>query len=120
MSNNIFYYNQSVDLRVINTSCNGFTNSLDVLVESPADAYTGSGDTGLDPGFSGVFNYHLSPYSQLIDRGTTSPVGGLTDYDLDGLPRVNGDEVDIGCYELPLIFADNFETGLLNEWSNYP
>jgi hypothetical protein len=117
LSNNIFYHNESVDLRTINTNCSGVTNNLDVLVESPADAYTGSGDISLAPQFAGLFNYHLSPLSPLIDAGTDDPVGGLTTHDLDGLQRVNGAAVDIGCYELQLIFTDGFESGDVAKWS---
>ncbi len=118
ISNNIFYHNESIDLRTINTSCSGVTNSLDVLSESPADAYTGSGDIASAPLFAGLFNYHLSPGSPLIDAGTDDPVGGLTTHDLDGAPRISGAAVDIGCYELPLIFADGFESGDTGSWSH--
>lgn len=117
LSNNIFYHNESIDLQTINTSCSGFTNNLNVLRESPADAYTGSGDISAAPHFEGLLNYHLSLSSPLIDQGTDNPEGGLTDTDLDGLQRVSGPAVDIGCYEFPLIFADGFESNSTASWS---
>jgi hypothetical protein len=49
--------------------------------------------------FAGNGNFRLSSTSPLIDRGHDNAAGGMTDVDLDGLPRVVGPAVDIGAYE---------------------
>jgi hypothetical protein len=71
-------------------------------------------------------DYHLGASSPCIDAGSDGAPypGDLPTYDFEGDPRVmdgNGDQiatVDIGADELPLIFADGFETGNHEAWSD--
>ena len=57
-----------------------------------------------DHSTGGDSNYHLQPFSELIDRGTASHSFGSTTYyapadDFDGVPRPQRSGYDIGAYE---------------------
>ncbi|MBK6726489.1 MAG: hypothetical protein IPG63_04375 [Xanthomonadales bacterium] len=63
-----------------------------------------------NPDFVDPFDddYRLLPESPLRNAGHTPFV--LTDRDLDGLPRINGADVDIGAYESRVeLFSDGFD-----------
>ena len=63
-----------------------------------------------NPDFVDPFDgdYRLLPNSPLRNAGHTPFV--LTERDLDGLPRINGNSVDIGAYESRVeLFSDGFE-----------
>jgi len=63
-----------------------------------------------NPDFVDPFDgdYRLLPTSPLRNAGHTPFV--LTELDLDGLPRINGADVDIGAYESRVeLFSDGFE-----------
>ena len=98
-----------------------FGNGTSDLVTTGSVA-SGSNLIGIDPLFSnpGGLDYRLRAGSPGIDTGDNSPPGGLWSFDLDGNPRVINGIVDIGCYEGPavVIFADDFESGDLEEWSS--
>ncbi|HEY3914096.1 MAG TPA: right-handed parallel beta-helix repeat-containing protein, partial [Verrucomicrobiae bacterium] len=68
------------------------------LVEN-LGALAGSNNIAFDPLFAGESsnNYRLSFYSPAINAGLTT---GLDATDLDGNPRVVGNSVDMGAYEL--------------------
>ncbi|MFK8017763.1 MAG: choice-of-anchor Q domain-containing protein [Gammaproteobacteria bacterium] len=52
----------------------------------------------VDPLFSGVSDFSLSPGSPLVDAGT-SAAPGVSSLDLDGAPRVQGPAIDLGALE---------------------
>ena len=59
-------------------------------------------------------DYRLAADSPLIDAGTDTPAGGIAEFDLDGVARIEGAHIDIGAYErTPVnaeqIFADGFD-----------
>jgi len=70
-----------------------------------------------DPQFANpaTGDYHLQPGSPCADEGQSSDVTA----DYDGVPRPQGDGVDIGAFELApgLIFFDGFESGDTTAWS---
>jgi hypothetical protein len=51
----------------------------------------------------------LRPSSPARDAGTNSPLGGAAALDLDGKPRVQGGRIDLGAYEIPVVFRSGFE-----------
>ncbi|MGD9126967.1 MAG: right-handed parallel beta-helix repeat-containing protein [Planctomycetia bacterium] len=53
---------------------------------------------GVDPGFVGGGDYHLTEGSPAINAGNNEEAAGI-DYDLDGKSRVIYEVVDIGAYE---------------------
>jgi hypothetical protein len=56
--------------------------------------------TGLDPRFVNTTtpDLHLQPTSPAIDKGQELPETGRVD--IDGLPRVKGEAIDIGAAEI--------------------
>jgi hypothetical protein len=62
----------------------------------------------VDPRFA-TDGIRLRPSSPARDAGTNSPLGGASAVDLDGRPRVQGARMDLGAYEIPVIFDDGFE-----------
>ncbi len=58
----------------------------------------GTGNLSDDPQFvAGAGDYHLLSSSPCVDAGTNTYAGGA--FDMDGVERILGDAVDIGCYE---------------------
>lgn len=72
----------------------------------------GAGTIQADPLFANpaLGNYRLQPMSPAVDTGDNTPPGTTLSFDVDGLPRVVHNRVDLGAYELPdFIFADGFD-----------
>lgn len=115
LSNNILWSNDSYDL--------SFTNSAMWLENNDIGSYDGvpdpgsSGNLSVDPEFTATSNYRLTVDSPLLDQGTDTVPGGLPATDLDGMARVQSDQVDIGAYEIPLIFLSHFEAVDLGDWT---
>lgn len=63
---------------------------------TPVDSATNQSDAPLFVDDAGA-DFHEAALSPTIDAGLTEATTG--DFDLDGAPRVQGDEVDIGAYE---------------------
>ena len=119
-SNNIFWANNpdgldgTFDLRGDNAfradiGAELFNNDLQAVSGTPK---TDSGSKSVDPAFVDApgGNLRLAAASPLIDAGTDTPAGGLSDADLDGSARVQGAHVDIGAYEFAdPIFHDGFD-----------
>ena len=74
---------------------------------------TSIGNVAVDPKFvdGPNGNFRLKPGSSLINVGddtTSSFLGGISAYDLDGDMRTVGTAIDIGAYESDVLFADGF------------
>ena len=61
-------------------------------------------------------NYHLDAASPAVNTGTNG-APTMRFADLDHHPRIVGGVTDRGCFELPGIFADDFEVGDADWWS---
>jgi hypothetical protein len=71
------------------------------------------GNVAVDPKFvdGPNGNFRLKPGSSLINVGddtTSSVLGGISAFDLDGNARTVGAAIDIGAYESDVLFADGF------------
>ncbi|MDB4306212.1 hypothetical protein N9980_01445 [bacterium] len=98
-----------------------YGNGTDVYLA--AGIGTGNNLIGVDPIWVAPgppsYNYRLDQGSPALDAGNNAPPGGLGPLDLDGLPRIQNSNVDIGCYEgAGRLFADGFESGDTGEWSS--
>lgn len=76
-----------------------------------------TGNQSLDPQFAGTFDFSLLPTSPLIDAGIHRVSASLPSTDLDGRPRIAASAIDMGAYEFPMVFRDDFEAGTLDAWS---
>jgi hypothetical protein len=68
---------------------------FDINYSDVQGGYPGEGNISLPPGFAGSGDFHLSPLSPCIDRGTYNG----TDEDYDGNVRPQGGGYDMGAYE---------------------
>jgi hypothetical protein len=66
------------------------------------------GNVRVDPRFVSATNFRLQRISPLVDGGMNAPAGGLPGASFDGGPRVVGPRVDMGAYELDVLFANGF------------
>ncbi|MEO6066042.1 MAG: choice-of-anchor Q domain-containing protein [Lysobacterales bacterium] len=108
--NNLFFSNDVNDLAFTSGGANVdvLFNNIGAIVGTPANS---SGNVDLaNPGFvnSLLGDYRLRFSSLLRDAGTGGFVLGSLDF--DGVPRVNGNGVDIGAFENDeIVFKDSFE-----------
>ena len=115
ISNNILWGNDAPDLSITHTAT--WLTSNDIGSQSGNADPGSSGNLSVDPEFATGFGYHLSFVSPLRNQGAADVAGGLPAFDLDGWARVQGGQVDIGAYEIRLIFISGFEDGLFSGWS---
>jgi hypothetical protein len=106
--NNAFAFNVEADLRIQSPGLGLFNNNVEVVIGTPG---TSSGNLALsDPLFVNPpgGDYRLQFTSPLRNAGTAGyPTGSL---DLDGAPRLNEVQYDIGAYEnCEVVFSDGFE-----------
>lgn len=85
----IVYYNEARQ--------NPNTHGGSVAYSCITPLVSGAGNISDPPGLAGFRNWRLVPGSLCIDAGHFLYAEG--DYDLDGGPRIWGEEVDIGAYE---------------------
>lgn len=76
-------------------------NDFEDLFETSSCTPDGDDNMDADPGFvnAGAGNYHLLATSCMIAKGTSSPVSGLPELDIDAQDRVYGARVDVGADE---------------------
>ncbi|MBL7943471.1 MAG: hypothetical protein JNM00_11920, partial [Flavobacteriales bacterium] len=74
-------------------------NALTILDYCIAEGMTGTHLIDVDPDFVDGVNgdFHIQPWSAAVNTGLNSYVGLSTD--LDGMERIQGGLVDLGCYE---------------------
>lgn len=115
ITNNIFWGNVGWDLNLGTMTPIVVRNNYGTLLGSPG---TGSVDNiSLDPDFADTDDYHLKESSPSVNSGLNMPAGGLPVQDLEGGPRIQGSVVDMGAYESPVLFVDDFEEGDTSKWS---
>lgn len=94
-------------------------NGRMTLIDNDVGATNGAadgasvGNVGVDPKFVDGLNgnFRLKPSSPLINVGddtTSSFLGGISAYDLDGNARTVGTAIDFGAYESDVLFANGF------------
>lgn len=114
LSNNILWGNDADrDLYLFGEDVIGLTRN-DIGSRNTVALLPGSIlNVSVDPQFAscGVFciDRPLKRSSPLVDTGTNSPAGGMPLIDLYGADRTVGPAVDIGAYELDVLFDDGFQ-----------
>lgn len=94
-------------------------NSRMTLIDNDVGASNGApdgasvGNVAIDPKFVDGLNgnFRLKPRSPLINVGddtSSSFLGGISTYDLDGNARTVGAAIDFGAYESDVLFANGF------------
>ncbi|MHC1744626.1 MAG: MopE-related protein [Syntrophobacteraceae bacterium] len=85
---------------------NGFPNGIDgtaaVTFSDDQGGYPGTGNLNSDPLFVNFANGHveLQSGSPCIDKGNSTPSGGVGTHDFYGNQRVSGAAVDMGAFEI--------------------
>lgn len=108
LANNLLWGNSGADVN--NTgAATLLNNDYDSVVGNAPDAGSQNNLSVVPIYASGLFNFHLSSHSALVNAGLDNPPGGMTAVDLDGNPRVQLPHVDIGAYEGDFVFYDGFD-----------
>ncbi|MEO8460103.1 MAG: choice-of-anchor Q domain-containing protein [Dokdonella sp.] len=109
-SNNIFWGNTTSDqFDIVTGEQENFAyNDVERMMGTPHTAIGVPLTLSVDPGFRSASDFHLRLDSPLINAGTTTPFGGIANYDLDGLPRVVAGTVDYGAYGHDVILMEGF------------
>jgi hypothetical protein len=110
LSNNLAWGNDPVDL--YNNSAHATTLLNNDIGDFQGQPVSGNSSSNMsaDPLFgSGLFNFHPSSNSPLINAGLNAPPGGAGLVDLAGEFRVQGGRIDIGAYESDVLFYSGFD-----------
>jgi hypothetical protein len=108
VANNILWGNEGQDLFLQADGAVLRYNDLDDLGGTSAPG-SSSGNVNVNPQFVSENNLRLRRESPLVDAGLDEPFTGLPATAYDGGPRIAGPHVDIGAYELDVLFADDFD-----------
>lgn len=108
VANNILWGNEGLDLMLFAQDAVLRYNDLDDL-GGPEPPASSQGNINVDPQFVSATNFRLERSSPLVDAGLDAPLAGLPAFSHDGGPRIAGPAVDIGAYELDVLFADDFD-----------
>jgi putative cofactor-binding repeat protein len=106
VANNILWDNEGYDLQIGDGEATLRNNNLDDLVGTPMAS---SGNVNIDPQFVSIGILRLQRSSPMIDAGLNETLLGLPQYSFDGGIRIAGPRIDIGAYELDVLFADDFD-----------
>ncbi len=110
LANNIFWQDSSEMTadEVFNNAGNvaAFSNNFDGGL--PPNVTDGGKNTALDPQFASPENgdLHLLSSSPLVDAGDNVSIANITATDLDGNKRIHNGTVDLGAYEIGVIYVD--------------
>jgi hypothetical protein len=115
ITNNIFWGNVGLDLNLGTMTPILMHNDIGTLLGTPGPG--SANNVVVDPEFVDG-DYHLKVSSPVINVGWNFPAGGLPIQDLEGKPRIQGSVVDMGAYESPVLFIDDFEEGDTSAWSS--
>lgn len=110
VANNILWDNEGYDLNIDNVPAVVNHNNIGASHGAPI---SGGDNTAVDPKFVGASNLRLRRESPLVDAGFTGTFLGLPARSHDGGPRVAGPQIDLGAYELDVLFTDDFDPLIL-------
>lgn len=110
VANNILWDNEGYDLAIGDDEATLRHNNLDDLLGTPT---TSSGNISVDPQFVSAGILRLQRSSPLIDAGLNETFLGLPMFSHDGGIRIAGPRIDIGAYELDVLFANGFNPSFI-------
>lgn len=110
VANNILWDNESYDLNIGGVAAVVNHNNIGALNGTPI---SGGNNLALDPRFVSASNLRLRRDSPLIDVGFSATFLGLPQFSHDGGPRIAGPAIDLGAYELDVLFTDDFDPLIL-------
>lgn len=112
IANNILWDNEGYDLKLPSSDAVLRYNDIDDLDGTPAAGSVGN--VNVDPQFVSAGILRLKRSSPLIDAGFNDTLLGQPAYSHDGGPRLVGERVDIGAYELDVLFEHDFDPAFGN------
>jgi len=109
LTNNILWDNENTD--VYDQSGHTDYANNDLGTKDGLAPLSESNELNVNPGFLGIFSFLPGPTSPLVNAGNDAAPGGIGGCcDASGGPRKLGMHVDIGAYEVDLVFRDSFGT----------
>lgn len=111
VANNILWGNEGCDLSIGDDDATLRNNDLDDLRGMPTAG--SGGNINVDPQFVSASSLRLQRGSPLIDAGFNETLLGLPQYSYDGGVRISGPRIDIGAYELDVLFANDFDPAFI-------
>lgn len=110
VASNILWDNEGYDLSISGGDAALRNNNLDDLRGEPTSS---SGNINVDPQFVSAGILRLRRSSPMIDAGFDETLLGLPARSFDGGIRIAGPRIDIGAYELDVLFEDDFDPLIL-------
>ncbi len=110
VANNILWNNEDHDLNTASTPSVARHNNIGSAI---GPIWGDGSNLSLDPQFTSASILRLRRSSPLIDAGLNDTGQGLPQFSHDGGPRLVGPAIDIGAYELEVLFADDFDPLIL-------
>jgi hypothetical protein len=108
IANNIVWGNDGIDVELNSEDATLRNNDIAEL-GGTEDPSTNTGNLSIDPQFTSATSVRLKRTSPLIDAGLNTLDGGLVPVSFDGGPRLVGPRVDMGAYELDVLFTASFD-----------
>lgn len=112
IANNILWGNAGIDFELNSADATLRNNDIGERGGSEGPT-TDSANVSVDPQFTSATSVRLKRTSPLIDAGLNTPAGGLVTPSFDGGPRLVGPRVDMGAYELDVLFTASFDPGFV-------
>ena len=124
ITNSILWNNQAqgAENEIFNNSANINISFTNVTGGLPATVNDLGNNLSVEPNFADPENgdLHLLANSPLIDQGNNAAIESIAGTDLDGDPRIHQGVVDLGVYEIGVIYVDQNASGANNgnSWAN--
>ncbi|MCB0632575.1 MAG: gliding motility-associated C-terminal domain-containing protein [Lewinella sp.] len=117
LASNCIFWRDSASVsgsEIRNLGADVTVSSSDVDGGLPGGISNGGNNLDLDPQFADPENgdLHLLACSPLIDRGDNTVLPGAVQTDLDGDNRIHAATVDIGAYEIGVIYVNQTASGV--------
>jgi len=104
LANNIVAGHSDIGIAIDSEIAGTFANQDNLLFDNGVNFFTpGPGTVSSDPRFFGFGDFHLLPDSPAVNAGDDARVPADITEDLEGLPRIQNGNVDLGALESPFL-----------------